>query len=239
MNQLIKLSRSTVERYISCPRCCVLEKIYDIKPPSLPFTLNIAVDNLCKNEFDYYRKLKKPHPLFLENNIDAIPFQHEKLDEWRSNFKGLRYISKEKNYNFGGAIDDVWQKSNGELIVADVKATSKNHFDWAETFSKYEYPKAYKRQLEMYQWLLKKNGFKVAEEAYLVYFNGQKNKEFFNNRLNFESHLIKINCSSSWVEQKIEQTVNLLKSDIFPKPSVNCEICNYLRQRWTLSQNHK
>jgi len=239
MSSVIKLSRSTVEKFITCPRCCVLEKKFKIRPPSLPFTLNIAVDNLCKNEFDYYRRLKKPHPLFLENNIDAIPFQHEKLEEWRSNFKGIRYISKEKNYNFGGAIDDVWQKSNGQLIVADVKATSKNTFDWAETFNNYEYPKAYKRQLEMYQWLLQRNGFKVAKEAYLVYFNGQKNKEFFDNKLNFDTYLIKINCSTDWVERKIEETVSLLKSDSFPKPSPNCEICTYLRKRWNLSQTLK
>tara|TARA_B100000900_G_scaffold333268_1_gene294330 strand:+ start:256 stop:972 length:717 start_codon:yes stop_codon:yes gene_type:complete len=236
MSNIIKLSRSTVEKYLTCPRCCVLETKYKIRPPSLPFTLNIAVDNLCKNEFDYYRKLRKPHPLFLENNIDAIPFNHRNIDEWRSNFKGLRYISKEKNYNFGGAIDDVWQKPNGELIVADVKATSKNNFDWDETFSKYEYPKAYKRQLEMYQWLLVKNGFKVAPEAYLLYFNAKKNEDFFNNKLNFEVHLIKLNCTFDWVEQKIEETVNLLRSDIFPKPSFHCEICNYLKKRWTLAQ---
>ena len=96
MTDLIKLSRSTVEKYISCPRCCVLEKKYKIKPPSLPFTLNIAVDNLCKNEFDYYRKLQEPHPLFIQNKIDAVPFNHEKLDTWRSNFKGIRYKSLAK-----------------------------------------------------------------------------------------------------------------------------------------------
>ena len=45
MPDIIKLSRSTVEKYLSCPRCCVLDKKYQIKPPSLPFTLNIAVDN--------------------------------------------------------------------------------------------------------------------------------------------------------------------------------------------------
>ena len=239
MSNIIKLSRTTVEKYLSCPRCCVLDKKFKIKPPSLPFTLNIAVDNLCKNEFDYYRKRNKPHPLFLEHDIDAVPFNHEKMDQWRSNFTGIRYISKEKNYDFGGAIDDVWQKSNGELIVADVKATSKNNFDWAETFNKYEYPKAYKRQLEMYQWLLKKNGFKVAEEAYLLYFNAKKNEEFFNNKLNFEVHLVKIICSSDWVERKVEETVNLLRSDLFPKASSNCEVCNYLRKRWTLSNNLK
>ena len=51
MPDIIKLSRSTVEKYLSCPRCCVLDKKYQIKPPSLPFTLNIAVDNLCKKYF--------------------------------------------------------------------------------------------------------------------------------------------------------------------------------------------
>ena len=117
-----------------------------------------------------------------------------------------------------------------------MKSTSKNNFDWAETFNKYEYPKAYKRQLEMYQWLLKKNGFQVAKEAYLVYFNGKKNEQFFNNKLDFDAHLIKIDCCSDWVEKKIEETVNLLKSDLFPKPSSHCEVCNYLRKRWSLSQ---
>ena len=43
MDETIKLSRSTVEKYLNCPRCCVLDKKHKIKPPSLPFTLNIAV----------------------------------------------------------------------------------------------------------------------------------------------------------------------------------------------------
>ena len=185
MPDIIKLSRSTVEKYLSCPRCCVLDKKYQIKPPSLPFTLNIAVDNLCKNEFDYYRKIQEPHPLFIEYGIDAVPFQHKDLERWRSNFQGIRYMSVEHNYDFGGAVDDIWQKNNGDLIIVDVKATSKNNFDWSETYEKYEYAKAYKRQLEMYQWLFQKNGFQVAHEAYLLYFNGKKNEEAFNNLLIF------------------------------------------------------
>jgi len=236
MDQLIKLSRSTVEKFISCQRCCVLEKKYEIRPPSLPFTLNIAVDNLCKNEFDYYRKIQEPHPIFCEYGIDAVPFKHESIDTWRSNFKGLRYKSQTHNYDFGGAIDDVWQKKNGDLIVVDVKATAKNKFNWLDTFNKFEYPKGYKRQLEMYQWLFQKNGFNVAEEAYLLYFNGRKNEQFFKNNLSFDAHLIKLDCSTKWVEEKIINTVNLLRSDSFPKPSLNCEQCNYLRKRWQLSK---
>jgi len=178
MSEIIKLSRSTVEKYLSCPRCCVLDKKYQIKPPSLPFTLNIAVDNLCKNEFDYYRKIQEPHPLFVEHGIDAVPFKHKDLEIWRSNFQGIRYKSIEHNYDFGGAVDEICQKKNGDLIIIDVKATSRNNFDWAETFNKYEYAKAYKRQLEMYQWLFKKNGFKVAKKLIFCTLMGRKMKIF-------------------------------------------------------------
>ena len=237
MSEFIKLSRSTVERYLRCPRCCVLDKKYLIKPPSLPFTLNIAVDNLCKNEFDYYRRIQAPHPLFIQNGIDAVPFKNKYLERWRSNFQGIRYKSVDHDYDFGGAVDDVWQKKSGQLIIADVKATSRNHFDWEETFNKYEYAKAYKRQLEIYQWLFRKNGFQVADEAYLVYFNGKKNEKFFNNLLKFEAHVIKLNCSSAWVEAKVLETVRLLQSNKFPKPSYNCEYCNYLKKRWQLQKN--
>jgi len=161
--------------------------------------------------------------------------KHNDLERWRSNFQGIRYKSIEHNYDFGGAVDDIWQKKNGDLIIVDVKATSRKNIDWFETFNKYEYAKAYKRQLEMYQWLFKKNGFQVAKEAYLLYFNGKKNEELFNNQLNFDVHLIKLDCSTSWVENKIIDTVNLLRSDVFPKPSLNCEYCNYLKKRWQLS----
>ncbi len=233
---MIKISRTGVEKYLACKRCFILNYKYKVYPPSLPFTLNNAVDNLCKNEFDYYRKLKKPHPLFIEHKIDAIPFDHPELDNWRSNFKGIRFVNNQEGYNFGGAIDDVWVKSNGQLILADVKATSKNNFNWEETWEKYEYPKSYRRQLEMYQWIFRKNGFDVADEAYLVYFNGLKNQPMFNQTLEFELHLVKLECDDSWVEKKVNEATNLLVSNEFPKASKTCENCNYLRKRWNISK---
>jgi hypothetical protein len=220
---MIKISRTGVEQYMKCPRCFVLQYKHKIRLDSLPFTLNSAVDNLCKNEFDHYRKLKEPHPMFKDNGIDAIPFDHPKKD----------------GYNFGGAVDDVWQKPNGELIISDVKSTAKKVFDWDKTWSGWDYPKAYKRQLEIYQWLFRRNGFEVAKEAYLVYFNGLKNEPFFNQELKFELHVIKLECDDSWVEEKLLEAVNLLKSDEFPPPSESCDVCSYLKQRWNFSQKAK
>ena len=233
---MVKLSRYKVEKFIKCPRCFVLYHSYKIHPVSIPFTLNIAVDNLCKNEFDYYRERQEPHPLFKDYDIDAVPYAHDKMDEWRNNFKGIRYIDKKNDYNFGGAIDDIWQKPDGELIISDVKATAVNQFDWEDRFTK-PYGKAYKRQLEMYQWLFRRNGYTVSNEAYLVYYNGLKNEPSFNQELKFELHLIKLDCDDSWVEQTIIDAVGLIKSGDFPSGSDSCEDCNYLRKRWKISQD--
>ena len=232
----IRISRSGVEQYLKCKRCFVLQYKHNVWPFSIPFTLNIAVDNLCKNEFDHYRKLNEPHPLFLEHNIDAVPFNHPEIDAWRNNRQGIRYVDQENGFNFGGAVDDVWIKSDGSLIIADVKTTSKKKFDWDDTFAKYDYAHGYKRQIEMYQWLFRKNGFQVANEAFLVYYNALKDEPFFNQILKFKLYLVRLECDDSWVEKKVIDAVNLLKSDEFPPTSTTCENCNYLKKRWNVSQ---
>ena len=209
---------------------------YKVRLNTLPFTLNSAVDNLCKNEFDYYREKQEPHPIFLENNIDAVPFKHEEMDKWRNNFQGISYYDSDTDVHFYGAVDDVWVKPNGELILSDVKSTSKNNFDWEDTWKKYEYPKGYRRQLEMYQWLFRKNGFKVSDTAYLVYFNGLKNEPMFNQTLKFELHLIKLDCNDSWVSKTISEAKNLMDQDIYPDGSFGCDTCRYLKKRWDVSQ---
>jgi len=51
-----------------------------------------------------------------------------------------------------GAIDDLWQNPRGEFMVVDYKATSK-----AEAINSLdkEWHEGYKRQMEIYQWLLR------------------------------------------------------------------------------------
>ena len=48
----------------------------------------------------FTRKLEKPHPLFKEHNIEAIPFKHENMDKWRNNRIGISYENKEKGIIF-------------------------------------------------------------------------------------------------------------------------------------------
>ena len=229
---MIKLSRSAVELSLNCKRCFVLQYKYRVSLRSLPFTLNSAVDNLCKNEFDYYREKEKPHPLFIEKGIDAVPFKHPDIDKWRNFRQGISFTDPVNGFNFYGAIDDVWVKPSGELIISDVKSTSKKVFDWDKTWSEYDYPKGYRRQLEMYQWLFRKNGFKVSDIAYLVYYNGLRDEPKFDQVLKFDLHLVTLKCNADWVEKSIIRAKNLLALEELPCGSSRCDTCQYLKKRW-------
>ena len=115
-----KISRSKLELFIECPRCFYFDRRLGIgRPPGFPFNLNSAVDALLKNEFDQYRANKQKHPLIETYNIDAIPVFHEKLEQWRENFKGIEYLHQATNLLITGAIDDLWQNSQQEFIVVD------------------------------------------------------------------------------------------------------------------------
>ena len=65
------------------------------------------MDELLKKEFDQYRQVEA-HPYMDSVNRNLIPYSHEKLDEWRENFKGVHYHHKETNLIFTGAVDDLW-----------------------------------------------------------------------------------------------------------------------------------
>lgn len=219
-----KLSRSKIELFLNCPKCFYLDRRLGIgQPGGMPFTLNSAVDALLKKEFDIHRAKKQAHPLMKHYKINAIPFSHEKINQWRENFKGIQYLHKPTNLLITGAVDDVWVRDNGELIVVDYKATSTS----AKITLEEEYRQSYKRQMEIYQWLLRQNGFKVSNTGYFVYANGKKDRRAFDAKLEFDIEIISYTGSDQWVEEAIIKAHKCLNSEKFPKPESGCEYCNY------------
>ncbi|MCK4805914.1 MAG: PD-(D/E)XK nuclease family protein, partial [Candidatus Pacebacteria bacterium] len=166
-----RLSRSKIDLFLQCPRCFYSDRKLGIgRPPGFPFALNSAVDTLLKQEFDIYRAKGTKHPFMETNKIDAVPFQHEKLEEWRdARTRGITYLHKPTNLLITGGIDDIWVNPEEELIIVDYKATSKN----GEVSLDADWQISYKRQMEIYQWLFRKNGFKVSDTSYFVYCNGK------------------------------------------------------------------
>jgi len=223
-NKPFKLSRTKVESFINCERCFYLDRRLGVNQvPSFPFNINSAVDELLKREFDRYRELAEPHPYMIAAGVNAIPYQHDELNKWRENFIGIQYFHENSNFLLHGAIDDIWKKNEGELIVVDYKATSKK--DKVNINAPWQ--KGYKRQMEFYQWLLRKNNFQVSNRGYFVYCNGRRDREGFNAKVEFDVDLLPYDGDDGWVEDTIEKIVTCLNQDKTPEPNENCDQCKY------------
>lgn len=219
-----KLSRSKIDLFLNCPRCFYLDRRLGIgQPPSYPYNLNSAVDALLKKEFDIHRASQKKHPLMESYGIDAIPYQNEKMDLWRNNFKGIQYHHQKTNFIIFGAIDDIWVTPSNELIIVDYKSTSKK----GEVSLDAEWQIGYKRQMEIYQWLFRQNNFKVSNTGYFVYCNGNTDKEAFDAKLEFDIKLLPYKGDDSWVEKTIIEAHKCLMSDKIPDSGEDCDFCKY------------
>jgi RecB family exonuclease len=218
-----KLSRSRIENFRNCPKCFYLDRRLGVgQPPGYPFNLNSAVDTLLKKEFDVHRAKQIAHPLMKAYGLEAVPFQHEMMDEWRENFKGVQFHHAPTNFIVTGAVDDLWQDEEGEIIVVDYKATSKTSqvtldADWQD---------GYKRQMEIYQWLLRQNGLNVSSTGYFVYCNGKTDKVAFDAKLEFDIDLLPYTGDDSWVEGTLHEIKKCLDGEM-PEPNPECDFCNY------------
>jgi RecB family exonuclease len=230
-----KLSRSKIDLFNECPRCFYLDNKLGVRRPGMPsFNLNTAVDTLLKKEFDKYRKEQKPHPLMEEYKIDAVPYQHPELEQWRENFVGVQYYDEATGMTISGAVDDIWVNPKGELIVVDYKSTSKDQ----EITLDDKWKEGYKRQMEVYQWILRKKGFDVADVGYFVYANATTAPDAFDGKLDFDVTILEHEGDASWIEGKIDQIHEVLNKDEIPQQSGEyCEHCPYHYMRNTEGDN--
>lgn len=218
---MTKLSRSKIDLLADCPRCFWLELKKGVKRPQpFPYTINNAVDYLMKQEFDIYREKGEPHPVMVENDIDAVPYRNEKLNEWRHNFTGVRYVHEPSGFEVFGAVDDVWVNPDGELIVVDYKATGANE---------HKVQDSYRRQMEIYQWLLRKNGFKVSPVGYFVFAKVNKGNGFGKGKpvLPFDFFIEAHKGDDSWVEDALFKAREIIDANESPDASNECQYCRY------------
>ncbi|MCX6738266.1 MAG: PD-(D/E)XK nuclease family protein [Candidatus Parcubacteria bacterium] len=219
-----KISRSKIDLFKECPRCFYMDcRLGVSRPPGFPFTLNSAVDKLLKKEFDTHRVAQTSHPLMEEYGIDAVPFQDKRIDEWRDTRRGIQFVHEPTNLLIMGAIDDIWVNPKGELHIVDYKATSKA----GEVNLDADWQIGYKRQMEVYQWLFRQNGFNVSDTGYFVYCNGRTDTEAFDKKIEFNISVIPYKGDDSWVEGAILDIKKCLEKETIPDMASDCDYCNY------------
>lgn len=224
----IQLSPNSLNLYLECPHCFWLDKNLGIKrPPPYPYALNSAVDALLKEEFDTYRAKNLPHPLLRENNIKAHLFGNQKLlNQWRSNFAGVRYFDKDLQATLFGAVDDVLEfdpsagsGQAGKLAALDYKSTGSSA---ANVYDRFQL------QLDTYTFLLEKNGYQTARKGYLAFYIVDKNKGFID-RLPFRKEVLEIETNPSDIYEIFKDAVNVLRNSTPPPHSQDCLFGKWLK----------
>ena len=211
-------SWSDIGTFLRCPRCFYSAKKLEMKLDSLSdeaFALEKQIDSYLKRDFDRYRNERKLHPIMV--NSEAVRLlKHEKLSIWREpissadryNKGGIQYHDAWSNLMVYGGVDDVWVNDRGEFIIVDYKATVKNSV---------KVNSLYKKQLEFYAWIFKKNNYPVSLVGYILFCKLQSSQDFSNWMLNFELELMECALDDSWVEETINNALICLDSTQLPK----------------------
>jgi CRISPR/Cas system-associated exonuclease Cas4 (RecB family) len=221
-DKLVILSPNSLNLFLECKRCFWLEKKQGIRrPPHYPYTLNAAVDNLLKQEFDKYRAKRETHPLLVANNIPAKLFSDQKLlNRWRDNFQGIRYYNKELNATFFGAVDDILEFQDGKLAPLDYKSTGNKVTKIYDHFQ---------LQMDAYTYLLEKNGYSTPRKGCLTFYVVDQENEF-EDKLPFRKEIHIIDTNPSYIEKLFEEAVETLRKDRAPMPSKDCKFCEWFEK---------
>jgi hypothetical protein len=228
-NGTFPISRSKIDLFVECPRCFYLDRKIGLGRPSMPgWSLNSAVDELLKKEFDIYRERGEPHPLMVEYGIDAIPYRHKELNIWRDDvhhYIGASVLDNKSGLEVRGIVDDVWINPQDELLIVDYKSTSSR----SEISLDDKWKQGYKRQMEIYQWIFRKLGYPVASIGYFVFANGIKDNETFDSRLEFEMMILSHEGDDSWIGPTMQTIRQVLDGETLPESGEDCEYCEYRR----------
>ena len=209
-----KLSPSSLNLMSECPRCFWLtqHKVWK-RPASIFPSLPSGMDKILKIHFDKFRDRGEIPPELKKTecgNGFKLFENKELLDEWRNVFKGVRWTDEEGNIFFGG-VDNILQKWD-KLIVLDYKTRG---YPVKEDTADH-----YQDQLDIYNLLLRKNGYETEDFAFLLFYVPKEVTE--TGEVIFDTELVKREIDVNNAEQIFSKALEVLNGEC---PEKGCEWC--------------
>ena len=220
MNNM-RLSPSSLNIFLDCPKCFWLEKNLSIKRPRGIFpSLPGGMDSVIKTYFDTYR-IKNAMPPEVRGKLPGKLFSNmNKLEKWRSWLQTeLSYEDKTLNATLSGALDDCLE-DDGFYIPLDYKTRGS---ELIEDPRKY-----YQTQLDCYCLILDASGFKTKGLAYLLYY--WPLEVFEKGMMRFKVEPIRIETNIDSAKKIFQDAVTCLKDEM-PQASAHCEYCSFVASR--------
>ena len=212
-----KFSPSSLSLLKECPRCFWLHFNKKIRRPDTIFpSLPSGMDKILKAHFDSFIGKERLPPELKDMNDEVTLFDNAGLLEvWRNNFKGIQWTDEKGNL-IRGAVDNILQKGK-KLIVLDYKTRG---YPLKEDTAKY-----YQDQLDIYNFLLRKNGYETEDYAYLLFYHPDRVNE--NGNIFFHTDLVRMDISVKNAERIFNEAVKVLEGNM-PEPSDNCQFCEWV-----------
>ena len=212
-----KLSPSSLGLMKECPRCFWLRFNKGIKRPEAGFpTLPAGMDRILKTHFDSFRDRGQLPPELHELKGVKLFNDVELLEVWRNNFKGVQWTDKEGNL-FRGAVDNILQKGK-KLIVLDYK--TRGYPLKEDTAGNYQ------DQLDIYNLLLRKNGYETEDYAYLLFYHPDKVDD--DGDVIFNTDLMDRRISVKNAERIFKEALDVLEGEM-PEGGKECGFCEWVK----------
>ena len=236
-----ELSRSRIENFVRCPACFYLQQVKAVPFPSIPgYNINEATDVLLKRDFDKYRGGPETHPFLKKIRMEhLVPFEHEDFEKWTQSMHygaegRMHTVHEESNIKLGGGLDDIWLNTKtDELHIVDYKSTSQKSPNKEITLDDY-WKAGYKRQMDMYVWVMRRKGFSISSIGYFLYCDGDRFSEYDflnseNASMQFKMSLIPYKVDTTWIERTLLKVKECLRTPVTPKHSDRCEYGAFLK----------
>lgn len=217
-NGQIRLSPSTLNLFLECPKCFWLEQVKGIHRPRGIFpSLPSGMDALIKKYFDKYR-LQGKLPPEIDGKVEGVLMADlNLLNEWRNWRTGLVYRDSEAGAILTGALDDLLvNPEKGIYMPLDYKTRG---YDLKEDSSSF-----YQNQLNCYALMLEANGLKQPGFGYLVYYIPKDIKE--EGQVRFEITVKRMDTDSAAAKKVFEDAIVLLNGPM-PKSHSSCIYCSW------------
>ncbi|MBU1005390.1 MAG: PD-(D/E)XK nuclease family protein [Nanoarchaeota archaeon] len=217
-----KFSPSSLSLLKDCPRCFWLRFNKGIKRPEGIFpSLPSGMDKVLKEHFDRFMEKGELPPVLKDYDDNCKLFDDKELLKiWRSNFKGIQWKDEGDNL-LRGAVDNILVKGK-KLIVLDYKTRG---FPLKDDTADH-----YQNQLDIYNFLLRKNNYETEDYSYLLFYHPKNVNE--NGDVIFNTDLVKMKIDVKNAEKILKNALTTLKGEM-PEPSKECNYC-----RW-VDSNHK
>ncbi|MGV8171430.1 MAG: PD-(D/E)XK nuclease family protein [Candidatus Woesearchaeota archaeon] len=206
-----KLSPSSLSLLSECPRCFWLAHNRHARPSGIFPSLPSGMDKILKEHFDRYIGKGLPPELSSLHGIKLFD-DLEKLNLWRNNRKGLQW--EYEGNTLRGAIDNLLM--GRKLIVLDYKTRG---FPLKEDTSAH-----YQDQIDIYNFLLRKNGYETEDYAYLLFYHPSSVDSF--GRVEFNTDLVKMTVDVSNAEKLFYKALKVLDGAM-PPSAKECEWCKW------------